>query len=793
MNKDQHKVVRSWVWALGGASATLCMAAAAAEPADSTTTIPVDPGIEQEAGDSEAASRATHEARNRIVEEVVVTSQKREQNIQTVPIAIQAFSGDSMAARGIENTQQLGQAVPSLQYTGVGGFQLIYIRGLGTDNFVPSADPSIASYVDGVYMPSGQGATQSLGNIQRVEVLKGPQGTLFGRNATGGAISIVTADPGRITEGSLEVEGGNFADRSVKLNLSGPLGNDFAASLAGALTQRDSYYSGVYFDPQPTEEKAARVKLGYYPTDSLSLVLTGAYTESALTTSLVNNNTAPSTLGSLLTIRAVPDDFVTHNDFDPASEQQHKLLYGFLNWKLAFVDLKLIGSTQSNMDGGALDFDGSSLPIAAFSTTRQFSRQQTAELQLISNEGSWLAEDLEWVAGLYYYHSKAGFDPAQLRAAPNALKSGAAALGIAVPPGLQRIVDLLPVSNTPLDLQGATLNFTGILGTESNSAYAQGTYSFTDWLDLTLGGRYQREKRFLVESTTALLDPTGGTDDITLIPFPLDSAIASTFSPKAVLSFNVDPGLVYASYSVGYKSGTYNIVNIYTVPNYIKPEKVATYELGAKLDLLDGQLRLNGALFYNDIQNLQSGFVSLLTGGAISFVTVPTARTRGAEFDALLSPMPEANPGLAITANAAYVDAKYTDFPNGSGFDPATGIFRNGLDLSGNRIVRTPKWSGSLGVSQSVEMPQGSLEAAVDGYFNSGFFYDAYNQVEEDAYTLLNARLSYLHDPWNLRLTLFAKNLLDRRYHITRLQTDFGISDTLAPPREYGLRLHWDF
>lgn len=139
------------------------------------------------------------------------------------------------------------------------------------------------------------------------------------------------------------------------------------------------------------------------------------------------------------------------------------------------------------------------------------------------------------------------------------------------------------------------------------------------------------------------------------------------------------------------------------------------------------------------------------------------------------------------------VDAKYTDFPNAKGFAPTTGLLLNNVDATGKRTTRTPKLSGGIGVVQSIEGSKGTYELAVDTYYNSGFFYDFINSVKEDAYTTLNAHASYLHTPWNLRVTVFGQNVLGERYHLQQFQTDFGINKTLAPPEQYGVRLRWDF
>ncbi|MGQ0622886.1 MAG: TonB-dependent receptor [Panacagrimonas sp.] len=776
----------AWLLSVGG----LLTQAWAMEQEVPLEVIPVNPATEKSVEPAPAPA-----ARNRVVEEVVVTAQKREENPQDVPISMQAFSGEALAARGIETTAELGQAVPGLQFTGVSGFTLIFLRGIGTDNFIPSADPSVATYVDGIYLPAGQTTSQALGNVRRVEVLKGPQGTLFGRNATGGAISIVTEEPGDEFKVSGELEGGNFDRRAGRLSVSGPITDWLSAGLSGISLRKDSYYTAALYETQGDQLDAFRIKTNLHPTDDLSLALTLSRSLQRGQGSLIGNNTDPSLIGRLALSTPAEDDYSSETDFEGESQARQDLLYGTLNWSLPWLDMKLIGSDQKTHQLYASnDFDGSAIPLGGLAITNGFARLATAELQLLSNERTPGVDRFQWVSGLYYLRSRAGFDPLHLRAAPGALDAAFGLAGVELPQGLTDLFDSALLLNTPLGDNGVNLALRGLLETRSYSAYAQGTYFLNDQFDFTLGGRFQREKRYLIEASTGVVLPLLN-EEVTLLPFRLpDAEISENFSPKAVLSFHPrEDALVYLSYSVGYKSGTFNIINIYAPPNYIVPEKVTSFELGAKLDFLGGGLRVNGALFNNEIDNLQSAFVSLASGGAIRFLTAGAARTRGAELDVIWLPMAQTNPGLAITGNLAYVDATYTDFTDGSGFLPGSGLIATHLDFSGNEIVRAPKLSGGLGIVQAIELERSSVELAVDGYSNSGFYYDAFNTVEEKAYTLVNARISYLHAPWNLRTTLFGKNLLDERYHVQQFQTDFGINKTLAAPVEYGLRLTWEF
>lgn len=767
---------------------------AAGGAGDVEETIPVA------AAKNPAPSNAgTAAVRNRVIEEIVVTAQKREENIQDVPISIQAFSGDALAARGVTDTSGLQQTVPSLQFTNQAGFTLIFLRGIGTDNPIPSADRDVATYVDGIFMPSGQSTVQSLGQVQRVEVLKGPQGTLFGRNSTGGAISVVTEEPGSELKGMVEGELSNFNGRAVKAAVSTPVTSWLSVGLSGSLSRQDFYYKDVNYTIQPDKHDAVRLKVNIHPTDNLTLSLTGFHSDDKDPGSEIAENTAPSLfLGRFIGITPQPSDYTARSDFPAQAKSSQDMYYGNLTYNSPWFDIKLLGGNLYNRTPyTSFDFDGSPLPLVGFDGSHELTKQQTGELQVVSNANSWAADKFKWTAGLYYFHSNVAIDPAHIHVAANALNALLnLTTGLDEPAGLQNLINKLGLEDTPLGPNGLDLAFAGGLGSTSYSGYAQGTYSITNWLDLTLGGRYQWEKRALTKSSTSavLCSASAPLCGPQIFSFNLDSAVAKNFSPKVLLGVHPrDNMLVYASYSVGYKSGTYNLVNIYTPPNYIVPEKISTYEFGAKADFFDGQLRLNAAVYYNNIKNLQTSFISLLSGGALRFETAPAARTRGAEIDGTLLPFPRWNPGLAITGNVAYVEANYTDFPDGSGFAKGTGLFQSGQDFTGNHMVYAPKVSGSLGLVQTIDGAHGTYEFAVDDYYNSGYYADSANLITESAYALLNARASYLVAAWNVRATIFGTNLLDHHYFRQQFPSDFGVLTALAAPRQYGIRLHWDF
>ncbi|NKF21304.1 TonB-dependent receptor [Solimonas sp. C16B3] len=783
------------------AAAPLAFAATSDEP---LATIPVPGGAPPVVASEPAATPAP-------LAEITVTARKRAERSQDVPVSIAAFTADQLDARGIQSVRDLTTAVPGLTVTDLGGYNLIYMRGVGTDIFIPSAEPSVATYVDGVYFPSGHSLAQSFGAIERIEVLKGPQGTLFGRNSTGGAISIWSKDPGQQAETSIQTSyAPRYNDTRTRVYTNLPLSDDIAASVSAFYNRADNLYrldngSGDHLPPEIG--KGARVKLGFTFDDDVSLVLTWLAGQQRGTGTTASANVDPSPLLGA-TLPAETRDYVVTANAEPSLVTDTRAAYGVLKWHLPGVDTKLLGSYYFvRAHDYVYDFDGTNQPLATYGANSEYQRFVTSELQFTSNDESWGADWLKWVGGLYYLKSRGGYDPGYLRLLDD----------VQLP--TQQLLDALPgtLGTTVRNLLGdlpipetLTFYFTGLLDTESYSAYAQSTASLTDWLDITLGGRWQHESRKLARSDVGLGNLGGGVS--TIYSFSPEQTTATNFSPKVSLDFRpFRDVLLYASFQQGYKSGTYNIINIFKQPEYVKPEKVTAYEVGLKSEWLHHSLRFNTALFQNDIKDLQTGFMSFTSGGAINLENAGRARIRGVEVETVWQPLRRLDPGLTLNANASWLHAVYLDYDNGRGFNDTTGLayqsdctnasgeydarLASCHDFSGNRIVRTPKFSRTFGAAQLLSVPGGTLEVAGDWYYNSGYYYLAQNADNsfEKAYSVLNARISYLYERWSMRVTLFGENLTDARYDLAQFHTDFGREDSLAPPTTWGLRLNWDF
>ena len=299
----------------------------------------------------------------------------------------------------------------------------------------------------------------------------------------------------------------------------------------------------------------------------------------------------------------------------------------------------------------------------------------------------------------------------------------------------------------------------------------------------------------MIESSIGAVNLDGSRND--LIFFDTPEAETTNFSPKVSLGFTPrEDVLVYASYTIGFKSGTFNTTNIYDQPEYVDPEEVTSIEIGAKSQWLDRALTLNGAIFENTIDDLQVQFVSLISGGAVSLENAGSARIRGAELDSQWLPMPNSNPGLVLTLSAAYLDSEYTDYRNASGFNEA-GVYNFGQgDFTGNEVVRTPEFTANLGMNQVFSaFDSGELELAASIYYSSGLYFLAQNTQAsyQDEYYLLDASLSYLHYRSNIRATIFGKNINDEHYATSQIHGDAGRVEYLAPPAVYGLRLSWEY
>ena len=738
---------------------------------------------------------------NRLVEEIVVTAQKREENIQDVPISVQAFSAAKLDAVGALNAQDLPRITPGMTVTQQVGYATTFLRGVGSDAFL-LADPSVVTYIDGVYNPFALGQFSDFGDVERIEVLKGPQGTLFGRNAIGGAVNILTKKPS-FSEPSASVQTlyGSYEASKTRLNASVPLLDDLAISLSAVYNNSESNVKGRSAgEPLPRNVgRAARLKVFYAPTDWLDLQLSGLRSEETGAGTIYSPNTEPSTLGRLVGIQpqdgyhgSVNEKVYNHID--------NKTVSGQVVVRTGWFDVKAIASDQYITVFQPYDVDGSDQPLVALVADPGVSDAQTGELQILSNGDSWGSDWLQWIVGGYFFQSRQGFDPAFARVATSDLQNGLL-LGFPIPDLIQeRILDNLD----GLPIPNGTINIVGMIGTRSMAGFGQATINFSDAVGVTVGGRYSNEKRWIIESSSGIRNFDGSVTPIQDYRYTEDASLGDTtksFDPKVSLNFRPtwtwlgqDP-LIFASWQTATKSSTFNVLNIYDGPEYVKPEDIVGYEIGYKGLLFDGLASISAAAFRYEVKHQQVQLVSLLAGGAVQFENAGSSRSVGFDIDGVVQVFPNWIDDLVLSAGVAVLDAKYTSYRSGSGFDPATGLLTSNNDYTGNQTVRSPDISGNATLVKTFHVANSALEVGLDYYYNSGFYYLAQGtpNVEENEYQTLGARISWLYEPWNVRLTFFGQNLNNAHYNYGRFPIDFGTNDARAPKANYGMRLNWEY
>jgi iron complex outermembrane receptor protein len=771
---------------------------------------------------SQETAEVVKRSANRMLEEVVVTAQKRQERIQDVPISIQAFSQEKMEAMGIQSIQDIQLATPGFTVTNAAGFNITFLRGVGSDAFLPGVDSSVPFYVDSVPLLAAQGTSDTLGRVERIEVLKGPQGTLFGRNATGGAISIVTPDPDQEFYGDLKLEGGNYDMYGGTGFVNVPVTDAIAFNLAVFHNRRDQYLTNASTGRLPPylESKGQRLKVRFDFTDTLSFTMHGSKQFVTSNCALAFQNVKPAIIlgGDAAVGKDEKFDRTVTLDGDAGCENESYIWGGTLEWEAEYFTSKLITARQRaiahRVDG---PFDGTALPVADAhgGTQSEFGsrnsiNQDTAELQFLSNENTPYSQYMEWAVGMFYLRSKGGFDPIVFNVAPDILNE-------LLPSSVGNVLtnplnDILASLNLPpiLGQTGIQLANSGLIRSESFSVYAQPTFHLSDALDLTTGVRYQAEDRDLDDSHTSFLLEDGSEVVLPLPQGELPQLTPEQVSVRLALQWRPfdDDTQFYVSWARGWKNPTYNTVNllgdIFGTMVPLKAERVDTTELGVKTKLFDDMLTLNTAVFYTEQKNPLSSNVSIPSGGVANFTNAGGARITGVDGDFLLLPFQEWNPGFVITGAFAYIDAHYTDFKNGRGYDDDTGLgFGNGganlpaRDLSGKRIPRVPKFEYNLGVSQRLDFNMDhALEIGADMSYSSGFYFLTQESElsKRDELYLANARMSYFYTPWDIEVTAFINNIEDKTYVDNSFVTDFG-SALLANDnvRLYGLRLKWTY
>ncbi len=724
------------------------------------------------------------------LEEIVVTAQRRSESITDVPIAITVATAAQLESQGITKMEDLGRISPAVQVSATGAFIQPSIRGV-TSALAGTFENNVGMYIDGVYYPITRALNVELANISQVQVLKGPQGTLFGRNSTGGALLIDTLNPS-MNELVARVGVGyySFNDRRAQGYLSLPILSDtLAINFAGYKRKSDGYItdsvSGI--DMAPIDNSSISSKLRWEPIENLALQLKHDHTELsdarglAVTSEVCEASPGapcPPTSGIRNPLAATnyveTRDNLTSHTFAPIFRTKVDTTALDIEYNLGWTQLNGLASYQEEDDMGLLDRDYVAL-ATPFNGTISFDKSKTitADFNLTSvNPGP-----LQYVVGVYYYDSDSA--------------TGS-------------------FTNDPRTLRQAYK-----ITAEAYAVYADLTWEAVSNLFLTVGARYNHEER-----TALVTGPTGlvlNTPSATNAFAFVNNATFVNTTPRVVVRYQLgDDSNVYASVTRGSRSGALAISNPF---NLIRPEEITAYEVGYKTQ--QGRIRFDTSVYYYDFKDLQVS-TSTVVGTTVVPLTenAPSAEVYGAEFQISAEVVENFNVGLG----GAYTQAEFKEFTNNgvNGINPGPGV-NTGLNVTdcdytvgapftvcsqnfaGKKLVRAPEWTGNLSADYTLHMlgkwvPSANVSYSSKYLPTRGDLYpNGKYRYEAPAYTLVNMRLAWSpSDESGLTIAAVGQNVFDERTYIYRTGSaaqNGGGGDVfaLATPQTWGVQVDYRF
>lgn len=709
------------------------------------------------------------------LEEVIVTAQRVAENLQVTPVSVTALTAASLENLDIQAVGEAARSTPNLEFDQNDSASLVFVRGVGQVDFILTSDPGVAIYVDGVYLPRTFGVLTDLIGVERVEVLRGPQGTLFGKNAIGGAINLVTAEPDDVFRWVLDGRVGsrNRRDASALMNIPSSDGR-WAATVAASLRQQDGYIHLPLLGSEAGDinRQTLRTKLRWQIAENLKSTLALEYyrqREMGMAPQAADINPAGRTVALWNTYVGEPigllydrrwlapryTSFGTAPQFDNLDTRGATLT---LDWNAADKQLKSITAFRRVVNEQSNDPDSSPAPIAQNLYTQR-SRMFSQELQF----SHWPIQGrLGNVFGVFFLHEFA--DDAQLLSIAQGLHSALIAAG-----ELELAID------TDVSQRSARTQTT-----QSYALYDQLTYYFTPLLAGEIGLRYTYEHK----------------DDHLYVFYlnrdlvGVDRQVAQSWTaatPKLSLQYQLTPShFAYLSVAEGFKSGGINgrPTTDAAILTY-GPEKLWNYEIGMKTQWLDDRLRINLAAFHMDYRDIQLQALQIAPGGAPLITTVNGADGRMNGIEAEVSFKPHQR--LTLSTSAGYNDFHYTRV------DPSTGISPN------NTLPYTPRSTYSIAAQLDLPLSKdhGQLTLGTSYNYRTKIYLDTGNieAVAQPGYGLLNARLNWQAPDTHWNVYLYGKNLTNVYYRVYSVPELFsGLAPTAyGAPREMGLGVKTTF
>ncbi len=692
---------------------------------------------------------------------IIVTAQRRAEVVQDVPLAITALGGDALEEEGVRDISNLSDLAPSLSITNNGGTPQVFMRGIGSTNTNANGDAAVAVHIDGVYLARANSLNAQFYDLARVEVVRGPQGTLYGRNATAGAINIITNQPRFTFEGAAAVEYGNYNTLVTSGMVNAPVSDTIAVRAAFQTVRHDGYLRtaeapGVTGnDRNDQDDVSARLQVLFEPTERLRITARGDFTHLGGAGTALNAYPLPT--GDPYESTAKLNVSRNNRIFGGSLELNYDFDFATLTYLGGYRELQL-DITSENLT------PGNNRPN--YINNRQ--KSSSHELRLAGD----LAR-LDWVVGAYLFDEKNIDD-----------------------------VDIGLANGTFLTI------FQNPIKANSFALFGQATYELTDALRVTAGLRYTEDEKSN-RGGTFITTPQG--DVILQIAVNRADADWTSTDWKVGLEYDIGPdSLVYAQVATAYKAGGYFDG---PAPNTYDPEEIVAYEIGSKNTFLNGDLVFNLSAFYNDYSDLQVSAVETIAGEA-ALVTrnAGTATIYGMELETRLRVAE--NGGFSFVGS--WLHARYDDFVLEQG-DPFVNNPGNAnvercytadysqpaprrADFSGCALARTPEWSFTTGYTHNFDLSNGAaIEAQVQTRFESGkdLEFHGFASNYQDSFTKTDLSLTYVA-PEAWRLQVYVRNLEDEAVKTvsnSNAQTgdsSIGTAD-YAPPRQYGVRLSATF
>lgn len=681
---------------------------------------------------------------------ITVTAQRKSESDQDVPVSITALDKKLLDARGITDMDALQFAVPSVSIGQSLGATFVTVRGVGRS----VGDPGVAINVDGVYQPRNFPMVVAQTDLERVEVLRGPQGTLYGRNANGGAVNFISAAPSDTTEGYIKASYATFNEKTLEVVNNLPIGDAVRTRLALNYSDREEGFienTAGGEDLGTQEMLSGRFRLAADLTPDLSLDLNlSAYGSDGRTDYYVPTdepNARGLALNPYLTGVVIAPDYYTTTALGPtSSDRSMQSASVTLDWQLGSVALKSITAYQRVDAAWVMDRDGTNLAIVD-AIQDEHSETFSQELNVSGQTGP-----LDWVGGVYMYddsyRQSANFD--------------------------------FVLGFSPLPAQ-STLSYNTLpIDTEARAIFGDVTYGVTDRFRVIGGARYSEDEQHAFQDHF-LGSTVAGSPAISICNDVETRLEDESTTYRLGAQYDVtDDSQVYVMNSTGWKAGG---VNYSSCADTFDPETITAYEAGLKGMFLGGNVRFNAAAFYYDYEDFQ---VREVVGFASSVTNAGSATVKGVEFEADWAP----DDHWILNGSLSLLDATYGDFSNTDSLNPDLGL----QNLEGRYLSSAPEVSGNLGIAyRTAPTSRGHVTARADMSYRSEVFFREFNtpQASQDGYAIVNANLIWESPDSAYTVRLFADNLFDKGYWTAMLAIDGfgGLAGTYGTPRQVGIEL----